>query len=109
MFTLNDFGIELISISYFGKNMFTTSFATSFVKKFKSPKYCIFGETRRTDTTYFIFERIPMHLGVVTLERLEIANEEYNVDGCLHFEWFRNQNHSAFELSKSHQGRILIN
>ena len=44
--------------------------ATSFVRK--SPKYFIFGETRRTDSTYFFFESIPMLLGVVTLDRLEM-------------------------------------
>ena len=48
--------------------------ATSFVKK--SPKYFFFGETRRTDSTYFFFESMPMLLGVVTLDRLEMGNED---------------------------------
>ena len=48
--------------------------ATSFVMK--SPKYFFFGETRRTDSTYFFFKCIPMLLGVVTLDRLEMGNED---------------------------------
>ena len=39
-------------------------------------KYFFFGETRRTDSTYFFFECMPMLLGVVTLDRLEMGNED---------------------------------